>query len=315
MVILFIMIVTTAFLQDGFFTLPAIINNLNAFTPLVLISMGQSIVMISGGIDLSAGTSLSLLTCILASTMKTGDVKSGFIAIIIATATAILIGAINGVGMGYFRLPPVVATFATSYIFLGAGLFIMPLPGGNCAEWVKGFYNFANINGCPAWLANFGKVFPPSLLLLILAVIVWLIMRRTRFVRYAYSMGSNEANAFASGINTPLTMTKACIVNALFILGAALFFTAQNLSGDARMGDPFALKSIAAAVVGGVALQGGRGSMFLAMSGAFTLSFVNKIIFFAALPTAYQTLVSGIIVIIAIAASQVYSVISNRALS
>jgi len=314
LVILIVMVIITANLQNNFFTMPAVTNNLNAFVPLILISMGQSLVMVSGGIDLSAGTALSLLTCVMARIMTADDPMSGVIAVLVAVAVSVGIGALNGLGMGYFRLPPVVVTFATSYIFLGAALAIMPRPGGGCAEWVKGFYSFSNIKDAPYWLVSFGKVMPPALILLIVACVAWLIIRNTRFARYAYAMGSNETCAFASGINTPMTMTKACIINAFFILGAALFFIAQNLSADARMGDPFALRSIAAAVVGGVALQGGRGSMFNAMIGAFTLSFVNKIIVFASLPTAYQTLVSGVIVIIAIAASSFYAVIGNRSM-
>ena len=310
--ILVVMLVITAVLQDGFFTMPAIINNMNAFIPLILITMGQGIVMISGGIDLSVGSALSLLTCVLASIMKKGDPMSGLVAILAAIGVAIVIGIINGIGMGYLRLPPVVVTFATSYIFLGAALLILPLPGGSCVEWVKGFYNFGNIKDAPAWLAGFGKVVSPSMLLLILGFIALAVIGRTRFSRYSYAMGSNEASAYASGINTARTMTKACIINSFFILLAALFFVAQNLSGDARLGDPFVLKSIAAAVVGGIALTGGKGSLYSAVVGAFILSFVNKIIFFLHLPNTMQTLVGGMIVILAIAASQLYSFLNDR---
>jgi ribose transport system permease protein len=93
----------------------------------------------------------------------------------------------------------------------------------------------------------------------------------------------------------------ACIINSVFIFLAALFFVGQNQSGDARMGGPLTLRSIAAVVVGGISLTGGRGSIYFALLGALTLSFVNKIIFFANIPNAYQTLVSGIIIIVAIA--------------
>jgi ribose transport system permease protein len=310
--ILIVMLIITAILQDGFFTMTAIINNMNAFIPLILITMGQGVVMISGGIDLSVGPALSLLTCVLASIMKKGDPMSGVFAILVAAGVAVVMGIINGIGMGYLRLPPVVVTYATSYIFLGAALLILPLPGGSCVEWVKGFYNFANIQNVPAWLVGLGKVISPSILLLILGLVAAAIIGRTRFARYSYAMGSNEASAYASGINTARTMTKACIINSFFILFAALFFVAQNLSGDARLGGPFVLKSIAAAVVGGIVLTGGKGSLYSAVVGAFILSFVNKIIFFLHLPNTMQTLVGGLIVILAIAASQLYSFISNR---
>jgi ribose transport system permease protein len=105
------------------------------------------------------------------------------------------------------------------------------------------------------------------------------------------------------------------VINSVFIFLAALFFVGQNQSGDARMGDPLTLRAIAAAVVGGIALAGGRGSVFFALIGALILSLVNKIIFFANIPYAYQTLVSGVIVILAIASSQAYTLYSRKSMT
>jgi len=104
---------------------------------------------------------------------------------------------------------------------------------------------------------------------------------------------------------------KAFILNALYIFLASLFFVGQNLSGDARMGDPMTLKAIAAAVVGGIAMSGGRGSVYFAIIGALIMSLVNKIIFFANIPNAYQTLVSGLIVVAAISSSMIYTKVSH----
>jgi ribose transport system permease protein len=101
-------------------------------------------------------------------------------------------------------------------------------------------------------------------------------------------------------------------VNSAYIFLAAVFFVGQNQSGDARMGDPLTLRSIAAAVVGGIALAGGRGNVFFALAGALILSLVNKIIFFANIPYAFQTLVSGVIIIAAIASSQAYTLYSRK---
>jgi ribose transport system permease protein len=103
-------------------------------------------------------------------------------------------------------------------------------------------------------------------------------------------------------------------VNSSFIFLTALFFAAQNQSGDARMGDPLTLRAIAAAIVGGLALTGGRGNIYFALVGALILSFVSKIIFFANIPNAYQTLVSGVIVIGAISASLAYTLYSRRSM-
>jgi ribose transport system permease protein len=146
----------------------------------------------------------------------------------------------------------------------------------------------------------------------VLAGLIWFVIRRRKTGRYIYAVGSNLECAYQSGIDTARVQLKACLINSFFIFLAALFFVAQNQSGDARMGDPLTLRAVAAAVVGGVALSGGRGSVYFAVLGAFIMSFVSKIIFFAQIPYAFQTMVGGIIVIAAIASSQAYTLYSRR---
>jgi ribose transport system permease protein len=312
--ILAIMFGVTAILQKNFFDLKSIVRNINAFTPLILMTMGQAIVIISGGIDLSSGTALSLLTCVLTTIMRKGDPLTGWYAITITFLVAVLIGVINGIGMGYLRIPPVISTFATSFMWLGTALFLRPTPGGETVEWFKVFYDMGNVKGIPGFIKTFGKYIPPALILVLAGCALWFIISRTKTGRYIYALGSNNDNAYASGINTARLQMKACIINSLFIFLTALFFVGQNQSGDARMGDPLTLKAIAATVVGGIALSGGRGSVYFALVGALILSFVNKIIFFANIPNAYQTLVSGVIVIMAIAGSLIFTLYNKRAL-
>ena len=136
---------------------------------------------------------------------------------------------------------------------------------------------------------------------------------RTKAGRYIYAVGGNSQSAYETGINTAWVQMRACMINSVFIFLTALFFVGQNRSGDARMGDPLTLKAIAAAVVGGIALTGGRGSVYFALIGALIFSFVSKIIFFANIPNAYQTLFGGVIVIVAIAASQLATLSGRRA--
>jgi ribose transport system permease protein len=313
-IMLVIMLIVTAILQKNFFEIKSVVRNINAFAPLILLTMGQAVVIISGGLDLSAGTSLSLLTCVLTTIMKKNDPASGIYAILITLAVAVFIGVINGAGIGYLRIPPVIATFATSFIWFGAALFLRPTPGGESVSWFKSFYNINDVAGAPAFIKTFGTFFPPALILVICGCIIWFILSKTRTGRYIYAVGSNNDSSYMSGINTARTQMTACIINSLFIFLAALFFVGQNQSGDARLGDPLTLKAIAAAVVGGIALSGGRGSVYFALAGALIISLVSKIIFFANIPNAFQTLVSGVIVIIAIAGSMTYTLYSRRTL-
>ena len=314
LLILVIMFALTAILQQNFFETRSIVRNINAFTPLILMTMGQAAVILAGGIDLSAGTALSLFTCVLTTVMRKADPWSGAYALAAVLAVAMAVGVINGIGIGYLRIPPVIVTFATSFIWLGAALFLRPTPGGEAVDWFKAFYNVGAIEGVSGSLKRVTDVIPPALLLVIIGCLFWAFVSRTRTGRYIYAVGSSNDSAYESGIDTARVQLKACLVNSIFILLAALFFVGQNQSGDARMGDPFTLRAIAAAVVGGIALTGGRGSVYFALVGALILSFVNKIIFFANISSSYQTLVGGAIVILAIVASQAYTFSNRRAM-
>ena len=311
--ILIVMMVITICLQDNFFSLRSMINMANSFFPLIMMTIGQSVIIISGAVDLSNGAALSLMTCILAQTMEKDNPVTSIYAILLLIAAGLAVGLLNGLAIGVMRVTPVIATFATTYIYLGAGLMILPIPGGECVNWMESFYNLSLVDGAPQWLTGIFNIIPPAVWELLLVVLVWMIIKRMKFGRYLYATGSNEENAYVSGINTGVTRVKACLFNSFCIMVAALFFVAQNQSGDYELGTAFTLKSLAAAVIGGVSMSGGRGSVSNAIIGALIFSFVSKIIFFADFSTAYQTLVSGLIVIIALLVSYIYSVINERA--
>src|SRR5271169_45696 len=207
LLILVVMFVLTAVLQQNFFETKSIVRNINAFTPLILITMGQAVVILAGGIDLSAGRALALA---------------------VAFAVAMAVGIINGIGIGYLRIPPVIATFATSFIWLGAALFLRPTPGGEAVEWFKAFYNIGDIAGVSSSLHRFSDVIPPALLLVIIGCLFWAFVSRTRTGRYIYAVGSSNDGAYESGIDTARVQLKACLVNSVFIVLAALFFVGQN---------------------------------------------------------------------------------------
>jgi ribose transport system permease protein len=312
LLILIAMFALTAVMQKNFFAMKSIVRNINSFTPLILLTMGQAVVIISGGLDLSVGTALSLLTCVATSVMRQSVPITGVYALLVTFVVAMAMGLINGVGIGFFRVPPLIVTFATSYIWLGIALFLRPTPGGETVEWFQVFYKISNIEGAPQVFQAFGEIIPPALVLIILGCVLWWIISRTKTGRYIYAVGSNSESAYVTGINTSWVQIKACLINSVFIFLAALFFIGQSRSGDARMGDPLTLKAIAAVVVGGIALTGGRGSVYYALVGALIFSFVSKIIFFANIPNAFQTLFSGVIIIIAIAGSQLYTLSARK---
>ena len=311
---LIVMIIIVVYFQSNFFKLSALNNSLISWTPLILLSMGQAVVLISGGLDLSSGTAMAMMLCILGKTMQTATPQSGALALLLVILAATVVGLINGIAVGYLRLPPLVATFATSYMWLGIGLFIMPTPGGHCANWMRLFYDFTAVTNMPQWLVWIAKTIPTSFILIVFVTVAWFIISKTKTGRYFYAVGSNRDTAYDSGIHTARTMLKAYMINAYFCMFCALFYMGQNQSASARLGDSLTLRCIAAAVIGGIAITGGKGSVYLAIAGAVVLSLVNKIIFFANVPIAYQVVVGGVIIIAAIALSSTVEIRRERAL-
>ena len=127
-----------------------------------------------------------------------------------------------------------------------------------------------------------------------------------------YAVGSDRDIAYQSGINSSKIQMCTYIINALFIYACALFYAAQNQSGSARIGDALTLKAIAAVVVGGIALSGGSGKVYMAIVGALIMSLVNKLIYQLGIQSEYQVLVSGVIIIVAISTSVIYSMANEK---
>ena len=111
-----VMLILISILQDGFFRRSNLLSNVNAFTPLILMAAGQAVVLISGGLDLSAGTSMALMLCTMTQIMDPERPITGVYAILVCILLVIVIGLVNGLCVGYLRIPAVIATFATSYL-------------------------------------------------------------------------------------------------------------------------------------------------------------------------------------------------------
>ncbi len=304
-VILAAMVTVCAILQGNFFKASSLQNMIISWTPLILLTMGQAIVLLSGGLDMSSGNAMSLMVCAMAAVMNTDKPGTGVLAIVVCALIAVGIGLANGIAVGFFRLPPLIATFATSYVWLGIALFIMPTPGGQCVNWMRAFYKFSSVKNIPAPLEAFGNTIPTGVLLIGGAIVIWFIISKTKMGRYMYAVGSNRNIAFETGIKTVRVQITAYLVNALFIMLAALFLVAENQSGSSRIGDPLTLQCIAAAIVGGILMTGGKGNVYVAIAGACIISLVTRLIYNIGLSSEWQTFISGLVLLLAVASSAI----------
>jgi ribose transport system permease protein len=283
--------------QLSVFSVTSIFNNT---MPLLIAAMGQTFVVLTGGIDLSVGSIISLTNSVAAVYMRDslGSVLtwSGLILIIGAVA-----GAVNGVLVAVGRIQPILVTLASLSIWAGAALFVLPQPGGAIPA------------GFTAALAgNAWDVLPASAFTLAILIVFWRLFRRTGLAVSLYAVGNDERSARANGVPVVSAKIAAYTLSGLFSALAGLYLSAVTTSGDATTGAIYTLTSIAAVVLGGVSLFGGRGSAAGSIAGAFVLTLIVNILFFANINPLLQEFFQGLVLILAMAATVLVNLVLAR---
>jgi ribose transport system permease protein len=287
-VMLLLVIGANAWLQPDFFTADSLSSNLQNAAPVILVCMAQAVIVLAGELDLSVGAGISLVNCVLAGVPAlTGWGTGG--TCLAALAVALAAGLCNGFLVGYLRQSALIATFATGAIWFGGALLLMPQPGGAVPD-VLG-----------AWFAMRVGPLPLAAVPVLAALLIWVVLQRHRFGRRLIATGSSADAVFKSGIDTRRIKLLAYMLAWLFVFGAALCISAETSSGDARLGLPYTLNSVAAVVIGGISLAGGRGSMPGAVCGALVLVLIGNVVYFAGIPSNYQEVFKGAVIIAALA--------------
>jgi ribose transport system permease protein len=274
-------------LQPHLLTRGSLSSNIATFAPTILVSAAQAIIVLSGELDLSVGTGVSMLNCALATLPELAG--WGLWPTLGATfATAVMAGATNGVLVAYVRLPSLIVTFATSAIWFGIALFFRPQPGGS-VDPVFGDFYAGSVWGVPT-----------ALILVLVALGLWSMLQRYPLGRQLLAVGGNPVAAFHAGIDVRWVKFCGYCIAWCFVYLGSLAISAQTLSGDSRLGLPYTLTSVAAVVIGGISLAGGRGSVWGAAFGAIALGLVANVIYFAGIPSIYQEFFKGIVICIAL---------------
>lgn len=266
----------------GNFEITSTVNNT---MPLALAAVGQTIVVLTRGIDLSVGGVIDL-TNALAAIWLTGSVWHMLGASLLIVLIGGAAGLLNGLVVGFGRLQPIVVTLATLSIFQGLAIRVLPQPGGAVPQ---GYTDFL--------VSTAG---PTALLFLLAAGLGWMALRRSRLGVNIFAVGNDEPSAVALGVNAVRTKLLAyTLAGALYAI-AGLFLAANATAGDATTGDGYTLTSIVAVVLGGVSLFGGRGSAVGAMCGAFITTMIVNILFYAHINPLYQSFYEGLFLVIAV---------------
>jgi ribose transport system permease protein len=258
---------------------------------LAFVAMAQTLVVITAGIDLSVGM-IFLLTNCLASWIVVGTPFETALGVIAVLLVGVLCGALNGAIVIYGRLQPIVATVATGAIYFGIALLLRPFPGGSVNEDLA-----------DALTGRLFGLIPSSLVVLVAAVlIIWVPFRRSVYGRAAYAAGSSEVAAYMSGVPIKRGKFLAYTLAGLLAAIGGLFLTFFTYTGEAAYasGNAYTLFSIAAVVLGGVSLFGGRGSAIGAIFGAFAFRTIGDLLFVFDLDPLWQPLFQGVVLLVAV---------------
>jgi ribose transport system permease protein len=269
----------------------------NQVITLCVVALAQTLVVLTAGIDLSVGAMVGLTNSVAASIMSPLIHAAGSepVGILAAVISVLVLGAACGLANGavvvYGRLQPIIVTLASASIFTGIAMYVRPSPGGIVSRGYTG-----------ALSGRLFDVIPVSaLVLIVLVALVWMPLRRTRFGQSLYAIGGNELSSFLSGIRVNRTKVAVYMLSGLFCALAGLLLTAQTASGDPIGSSQFTLDSVAAVVLGGAALSGGKGTYVGSVAGAFILSLILGLLIFWGVPSFYQAAVEGAILVIALA--------------
>jgi len=269
----------------------SMVADISTYLPLILLAVGQTYVVLVSDIDLSVGSCISLVNVVTVSVMAALGGGSGaiFAGILVGLLVGMGCGALNGFCVAVLRFQPIVATFASGIVFAGLALWILPQAGlaAPDAYWETYGENLAGIPFVLWVLAG-------------LALTVALVARLV-FLRSLLSVGGNMQAAYLSGLPVPRLRISAYIICGLFAAISALCLTGDTASGDPLLGAKMTLGSVAAVVLGGTALSGGRGNPLGSIFGAIILGLIGSVVFFAGVPFEYQNLVQGLIVLAALA--------------
>ncbi|MHA1566190.1 MAG: ABC transporter permease [Alphaproteobacteria bacterium] len=263
---------------------------------LALAAVGETVVILSGGFDLSAGAVISLVNVVLADNMDSADMEASVVLwTLIGVGIGMLAGAFNGFFVAFLRLQPIVVTLSTMFILQGVTLLVMDKPGGFISPSLGNFYvGDAIADFLPMPIVMFGVV-----------ILAWLWFKNTRFGTAVYAVGSDPDAARSAGLRVDFTRFGVYVLAGGCYGLAGVFVSAQTGSGDPLIGNPMLLQIFAAVVIGGTRLGGGKGGCVGSIFGAYILMMVVNVLLVLNVSAYYSTIAEGVILVLAVLGASV----------
>jgi ribose transport system permease protein len=257
--------------------------------PLAFAAAAQTVVVIAGGIDLSIGSVMAVTNVLAASAMEKASFGQSLLLAVAVLMAGAAVGALNGLIVVLSGIPDVVATLTSGFIWGGVALVILEKPGGGAPEE---FLNLGTGTLFTPWLPN-------ALVLLVAAVAaIWIPLRRSKLGLQLYAVGSDRIAAFRSGVNIDRTRFAAYIFSGLFGAVGGLGLTMTTGIGAPLAGVYYTLSGLAAVVVGGVSLAGGRGGMLGPLMAAFVLTLIPTDLIFLNIDPNFGQVIQGTLIVV-----------------
>jgi ribose transport system permease protein len=284
--VLLVLVIWLAILEPRSIELSQIHVIVNLTMPLVLIAIGQSIVILTGGLDLSVGGVLSVVSIITALNMNTPS--QVITTSILLIALSWIPGLINGLLIVYAKIQPFIATLSTWFILGGLALYIRSSPGG-VIDPSLAFLSAGHIVGIPI-----------SIIFLMLSILFGIWFQRTRLGLEIQSIGSDREAAFHTGVRVKRVEILAYVLCGVFTTLGAIVLAGQSLSGDPKVGDAYILPSFAAAAIGGARLSGGWASLVGSIVGALAISYLISVTYALGMPGQWALIFEAILLILSV---------------
>ena len=261
-----------------------------AALPLAFAAVAQTIVVLSGGIDLSVGALMALANVLTLRAMLGHDLNFSLVVALIVLLEVTLAGALNGAVIVLTRVPDIVVTLATSFIWAGLALLVLakPTPG-----IPFDFQNLAQGSTLSPWVPN-------ALLLLLVIPLVWVPLRRSRAGLAVYAVGSDRNAAFRSGVNLGLTRVIAYAAGGFFAACGGVALSMTTGVGSPLAGTYYTLSAVSAIVLGGVSLAGGRGGILGPVAAAYILSLIPAVFIYLGIDPNYGQMVQGVLIVLVV---------------
>ncbi|MCL5772970.1 MAG: ABC transporter permease [Firmicutes bacterium] len=278
--------------REGFLTYTNTMNIARQISMITIIALGMTFVIISGGIDLSVGSIVALTGVFAAMTLNAmgGNIP---LAIAVALASGLIIGAFNGLIIAHFRVPPFIVTLSTMIAFRGLVFLVCGgRPVGNLPE------SFFFIGG--GYL-----ILPVPVIIMAVAIVIsWFLTNHTKFGRYTYAIGGNEEAARFSGINIKSMKVAIYSLCGLAAAISGVILTSRLFSGDPKSGQLYELDAIAAVVVGGTSLNGGKGTILGTLLGSLIIGVISNGLNLMGVESYTQNIIKGAVILIAVLLDQ-----------